>query len=237
MSSYPAHVSSTATDGVHHSKESALDDREFELLLEGTHEMDDYYALEAKFVVLVAGRLGLRSGEIVHMRRDWLDERRRMIVIPPYQQCDMGIDDGICGSCRQAAKQKVDHNEDLTLAEAEESMWSPKTSAAAREIPFDADPRAELIVDRYFDRFDEFQSSQSGINRRVRRAAEHADEIRPADIHPHGLRATAATRFANKGLDVVALQSMFGWAQLSTAHNYIRRSGEQTAKAIRDIEL
>lgn len=56
-------------------------------------------------------------------------------------------------------------------------------------------------------------------------------------VTPHGLRATAATRFASRGLDTVALQSMFGWAQLSTAHNYIRRSGENTARAIRDIQF
>lgn len=51
-----------------HSKDDALNRREYELLLEGCHEIDDdYYALQAKFVALVAGRLGLRAGEIAHM--------------------------------------------------------------------------------------------------------------------------------------------------------------------------
>lgn len=75
------------------------------------------------------------------------------------------------------------------------------------------------------------------MNRRVGRAAEAAEGLSSDDIHPHGLRATAATRYAARGLDVIALQSMFGWAQLSTAHNYIRRSGENTARAIRDVQL
>jgi integrase len=214
----------------------ALDDRKFELLLEGAATLGDYYALEAQFVVLVAGRLGLRAGEIVHMRDEWVDWRRRMIVIPGHQSCTKGRDGGICGSCRQSARQKVDHNEGLSIDEALSSMWSPKTTAAAREVPFDADPRAELFVERYFDRFDRFQASQTAVNRRVTAAAEASREVDAAAISPHGLRATAATHFAARGLDVIALQAMFGWAQLSTAHKYIRRSGENTARAIRDIQ-
>jgi len=222
---------------VHHSKADALDDREFELLLEGAEQLKDYFALEAKFVILVAGRLGLRAGEICHMKEEWIDSRRRMIEIPPLQHCDMGEDGGICGSCEQAAKQKAKHNEKITLEQARASMWSPKTDAAAREVPFDATPRAELVVERYFDRFDRFQTSQTGVNRRVNSAAEEARELDPADVRPHGLRATAATRYAARGLDVIALQSMFGWSQLSTAQSYIRRSGENTARAIRDIQF
>jgi integrase len=171
------------------------------------------------------------------MREEWIDWRRRMIVIPGSQHCISGRDGDICGSCRQAAKQMAEHNEDITQAEAEKQMWRPKTSAAAREVPFDVSPRAELVIERYFDRFDEFQTSQSGLGRRVKSAAEHADALDPDEIYPHCLRATAATRFASRGLDVIALQAMFGWANLSTAHNYIRRSGENTARAIRDIQL
>lgn len=225
------------TETTHHSKEDALDDREFELLLEGAQRLDDYYSLEAQFIVHAAGRLGLRAGEIRHMEEDWIDRRRRMITIPGKQSCDKGKDGGVCGACEQAARQMVAHNDDVEIEEARGKMWSPKTSAAAREVPFDADPRAELAVERYFDRFSEYQTSQTGINRRVGKAAEAADDLDPDDIYPHCLRSTAATRFASRGLDVIALQAMFGWADLSTAQRYIRRSGENTARAIRDIQL
>lgn len=222
----------------HFSKEDSLTDREFELLLEGAHDLDgDFFELETKFIILVAGRLGLRAGEIAHMRESWIDWRRRMIVIPAYEECDFGRDGGICGSCKQAAKQKVRHNDGVSIEEARAESWTPKTDAAAREVPFDASPRAELIVERYFDRFKKFQTSQTGINRRVKKAAEQAKELDPKDVKPHGLRATAATRYAARGLNVIALQAMFGWAQLSTAHHYIRRSGENTARAIRDIQV
>jgi len=239
MSTYTSrqYRSGGTASGVHHSKEFALSDREYELLLEATYEMPSYQSIEARFIILVAGRLGMRSGEICHIKKSWLDQRRRMIIIPASQPCKSGKDGGICGSCEQAAKQMVEHNEGLGIEEARSMMWSPKTAAAAREIPFDADARAELVVERYLEKYGEFQCSQTGINRRVKKAAELAEGLDPSDVTPHGLRATAATRFASRGLDVTALQSMFGWAQLSTAHNYIRRSGENTARAIRDIQF
>lgn len=229
---------STSSNSTHFSKQDALSDREFELLLEGAYDMDDdFFELEAKFVILVAGRLGLRAGEIAHMRENWIDWRRRMVVIPGYQECEKGRGGGHCGQCEQAAKQKVEHNDDITLEGARRESWTPKTDAAAREVPFDASPRAELAIERYFDRFDRFQTSQTGLGRRVKTAAGNALELEPEDVKPHGLRATAATRFAARGLNVIALQAMFGWSQLSTAHHYIRRSGENTARAIRDIQV
>lgn len=223
------------SDGVHHSKEDALTDRQFELLLEATYDMGSYQGLEARFIILAAGRLGLRAGEITHMRESWLDRRRNMIVVPPHQDCEKGKDGGIGGYCQQQAEQRLNHNPEMCLEEALAHSWEPKTSAAAREVPFDAHPRAELVVERYFDRFDRFQVSRSTLGRRVKKAAD----ISGLDgrIYAHCLRATAASYFAARGLDVVALQSMFGWASLQTAHAYIRRSGENTARAIRDIQV
>jgi len=226
--------SSTATT---HSRENALDEREFELLLEGCHALDDdYHALEARLVALVAGRLGLRAGELCHMDESWIDWRRRMIVIPRYHDCQKGRGGDVCGYCRQHAKQRVEYNEDVDLATALEESWRAKTDAAAREVPFDGSPRSELVIERYFDRFDEFTVSRTGVNRRVDAALEAAEGLDSDTTNPHGLRATAASYFASRGLNVIALQSMFGWANLSTAHNYIRRSGENTARAIRDIK-
>ena len=227
----------TTEQTVHHSKYAALNDRDFELLLEGAHTLDALTSLEARFIILVAGRLGLRAGEICHARSSWLDPRRRMLVIPGSQPCECGREGGPCGSCKQSARQKAEHNAEVTFEGALSRMWQPKTTAAAREVPFDVNPRAELLTERYFDRFESFTLSQTGVNRRVTAAAEAAPELDADGIHPHGLRATAATRFASRGLDVIALQSMFGWAQLSTAHNYIRRSGENTARAIRDTQV
>ena len=56
---------------VRHSRERALSDREFERLLQGIERIDcDWYRLQTRFVVLVAGRLGMRAGECVSNQND-----------------------------------------------------------------------------------------------------------------------------------------------------------------------
>ncbi|WP_407647937.1 tyrosine-type recombinase/integrase [Halarchaeum nitratireducens] len=114
-------------------------------------------------------------------------------------------------------------------------MWSPKTPAAAREIPFDFDPRASLAIERFFEDHDAWPHSRAVVNRRVKAAAEAAVEIDSGSIYPHALRATAATYHAGRGLDMLPLQSLFGWADLRTAQSYIASSGENTARALHMI--
>lgn len=224
-------------DDTRHSKEDALNEREFELLVEGSYKLDDdYFELETRLVLFLAGRLGMRAGEIAHMKEDWIDWHDGMIDIPRHAECTDGRDGGICGHCRGAAEQMVEHNPGLTLDEAEELMWSPKTEAAAREIPLEASTRARVIVERYFNRFPEFMASRGVVNRRVTRAAEAAsDEVNADDTYPHALRATCASHFAAKQIDIVSLKSMMGWASYQTAENYLAESGKRTEKAIRQL--
>ena len=55
-----------------HVHEDALDDDEFEKLLAGAKRLDPPWNLEAMFIVFAGGRLGLRVGEIAHLRREWV---------------------------------------------------------------------------------------------------------------------------------------------------------------------
>jgi integrase len=217
------------------TKEYALSDRKYQLLLEGASRLKDYYAQQARFVCLVAGRLGMRAGEIAHMTAEWVDWRRNMIVVPSHETCEKGRDGGVCGYCRSCAEQMADHNESMSFDEALELCWSPKTDAAAREVPFDFDPRVELTIERFFDRYDEYPTSRQSVNRRVDSAAEAAEGLDADDVFPHALRSTAATFHAARGLDVLPLQAMFGWSEISTAQNYIKKSGENTARALHMI--
>jgi len=225
-------ISRNPNAGHHHSKEDALRDRQYQLLFEGARKLPDERAKEARFLILVAGRLGLRAGEIAHMRGSWIDWRRQMIVVPPYEPCTKGESGGICGYCRAQASQMVSADPDLSTKDAEARMWSPKTEASAREVPFGHDPRALLAIERFFDAHDAWPFSRAVVNRRVTAAAEQADEIDPTTCYPHALRATAATTMAARGLDMLPLQSMMGWAKLSTAKHYIASSGENTARAL-----
>lgn len=215
-----------------HSKEDALNQREFQLLLEGAMKLDDYYAQQARFVILVGGRLGLRRGEMSHMEEDWIHWRRNMIEIPRHEPCDRGRGGGICGYCRNQANQRAEHNRELSVEKAEQMQWKAKTDEAAREVPFGFDPRVSLCIERFFEQYDKWPCSSQAINRRLNKAAEAAEEVGPDDVYPHCLRATAASFHAARGLDVIPLQSLMGWAQVSTAHNYVKKSGENTKRAL-----
>jgi len=237
----PIHAAGRSGSEVTHSKEDALSEREFELLLEAAGTLADsqyYYDADPEFTIYVLGRLGLRRGELAHLQESWVDWRRQMISIPTSSPCHAARDgDGVCGYCRQLARQRVEYAEDLTMDEALAWMWVPKTQAAAREIYFGFDARAEMFIERYFESgtYSQYEPSSTAINRRVKKCAEIADGLDPAHVRPHSLRATAATYHAGRGLELLALMQMMGWAQPQTAEIYIGRSGENTARQLDSI--
>ena len=234
----PIHAAGRSGSDVRHSKEDALDDRQFELLLEGARQLaqsDYYYSADPEFVIYVLGRLGLRRGELVHLRESWLDRRNKMIHIPSHDPCNHGKGGSICGYCEQLAKQRVEYADgDLTLDEARKWVWVPKTDAASREIYYGFDARAEMYIERYFasDEYDRVEMSGTAVNRRVKKAAEFAPELDPTRLSPHKLRATAATYHAGRGLETLSLMQMFGWRQAQTAEIYISRNGTNTARQL-----
>jgi integrase len=237
----PIHAAGRSGSEVHHSKEDALADREFELLLEGARrlgESDYYYDPDPLFTAQVLGRLGLRRGELAHLSEEWIDWREEMIVIPDHHDCGKGRNGDVCGYCKQLARQRVEYADgDLTMDEAVSWMWVPKTAAASREIYFGFDARLKLAIERYFDSdaYDRYEASSTAINRRVKKAAELAPELNPEDVRPHSLRATAATYHAGRGLEMLPLMQMFGWSQPQTAEIYIGRSGTNTARQLDSI--
>jgi integrase len=237
----PIHAAGRSGTDVSHSKEDALDDREFELLLEGARklgESDYYYGPDPLFTIQVLGRLGLRRGELAHLSEEWIDWRNEMIVIPDHHDCGKGTDGDVCGYCRQLARQRVEYADGgLSMEEAVSWMWVPKTAAAAREIYFGFDARLKLAIERYFsgDAYSRYEPSGTAINRRVKKAAERAPELNPEDVRPHSLRATAATYHAGRGLELLPLMQMFGWSQPQTAEIYIGRSGTNTARQLDSI--
>ncbi|WP_167837301.1 site-specific integrase [Halosimplex halophilum] len=216
-----------------HSKEDALDEVEFELLFEGASSLDDYYGIQAQFVILVLGRLGLRRGELCHMRESWVDWRNEEICIPRQQDCHGERQgDGPCGYCKQLARQRAEVNEGISYERALEDVWKAKTDAAARGVYFGFDPRVQLFIERFFDRFDSWTWSATAINRRVDKAAAAADGVSVDEVRPHSLRATAATNLAGKGADMHSLMQFFGWAQPETAEFYIARNSTATARQL-----
>jgi len=248
---------------VKHSKESALSPREFELLLEGAERIEkDRQRMEAKFGILVAGRLGLRVGEIIHMTEEWVNWRQRRIEIPRQMDCHLGRGSGPCGYCEQLGVQMIETYEngdpedmsnarerfinrnlerswsagdELTLDDVLGMRWFAKTDAAAREVPFSHDARTELVIERFFESRNEYGMSKSAFDRRLNKALRLADEIDQDTTMPHGLRATAATRMAGQNVDPLTLKSMLGWSSFQTAKNYISGSPDRTERMLQQI--
>lgn len=80
-----------------HTYQDALSEREFERLLDACDDLSDPYRFEARLICLLAGRLGLRRGEIAHLSVAWLDWERKLLRVPSQEPCD-------CGYCRRQAR-------------------------------------------------------------------------------------------------------------------------------------
>lgn len=218
---------------VRHSHQDAVNEQVFERLVDATDQLEEPFKTECRFVLFAAGRLGMRAGEICHVRESWVDWDRRIIEIPHWDPCDHGQNGGICGYCQTRAESALEHNEDLDREEALKNRWEPKTETSARPIPFDFNDRVESEVEAFFFGRDRYEHSRASVNRRVNRVLEAAGL--PTDTaYPHSLRATAATVHAYRGLSPVALQALMGWSKLGTAQKYIRLTGTATQEALRD---
>ena len=85
---------------------------------------------------------------------------------------------------------------------------------------------------RCSERFDAWPISKTGLNRRLNRALEEADELSVDDCRPNGLRATAASHHAGVGVEGTTLKALFGWSQLATASHYVETSSERAHRAL-----
>ncbi|GGL21679.1 hypothetical protein GCM10009037_01240 [Halarchaeum grantii] len=217
------------------TRERSLTERDFERLIRATYRIDDdEKALEARALVLVGGRLGLRPGEFTHLSSSWIDWQRQMIRIPSHHQCTKGRDGSLCGYCRQVIEQQV-QSSDRSFAELEREYWQPKTTAGARAVPFHFSPRVHVALEFLDERHDGWPYSFSTVQRRLNTTLDHAPRL-PADAtSPHGLRATAASYHASRGLDMPALRAMFGWKDLETAQQYLNVDGAMTRRALSSI--
>jgi integrase len=105
-----------------HSREFSLSQREFENLIQVTYEMESPYDLECRFILFLAGKLGMRSGEITHLKEEWVDWSNNVIKIPSFERCEKGTNEGeVCGSCRLLIKKHL-RKTNLTKREAKKAI-------------------------------------------------------------------------------------------------------------------
>lgn len=102
-----------------YAKDDALSARNVERLLRATRKLDDPFEFEARFCIFASAKLGMRAGEIAHMKSDWINWSTKMIEVPEYDPCTKGKNGGVCGYCRGRVKDRLLTN-NLTLPEAKE---------------------------------------------------------------------------------------------------------------------
>jgi integrase len=217
---------------IRHAKSDAPTEREFEQLMEASYNLDAPRDLEARFVLVCGGRLGMRPGEIAHFRSDWIDWHESRLEIPAHEPCRKGRDDGPCHDCQTRAEQRTEHNEDLSYEEALRLRWHPKTENGIREIPFDWSERVRLVLEQFTDLVDGYPNSRNVVNRRVSDLAQEAG-MDVDGLYPHALRAASATYHAGRGVDALNLMSLHGWEMLATAQLYLQESSANTQRALR----
>lgn len=216
---------------VRHSHEDAVSERRFRELLNTAAQLESPYDEDCQWILIAAGRLGMRAGEICHMQRDWIDFDREVIDIPSYEPCTLGRDGGVCGYCIQQSKQALTYDPSLDLDEVLAERWNPKTDASARAIPYAFDDEVYAITVAYWDDHEQFPVGRTTVNRRIDRLAEAAG-MDAERLYPHALRATASTYHAYEGVASAPLQSLMGWCDIKTGQKYIRLSGGATKKAL-----
>lgn len=126
-----------------HARDDALSPRQFEQLVNATYRIDnDRIELETRAVLYLAGRVGLRKGEITHLRADWIDWSNGTLTVPGHQPCEKGTRDGeVCGYCRRRAEDRIEAN-NISEAEAEDAI---------RHVVDDVDALSETELERQVD--------------------------------------------------------------------------------------
>lgn len=102
-----------------HARDDAISPRAFEQLISASHRIDDdRIELECRALLYLAGRVGLRKGEITHLSEEWVDWNNGTIQIPAFDACTKGQHDAEpCGYCRRRAEDRVETN-NITHEEA-----------------------------------------------------------------------------------------------------------------------
>lgn len=110
------------------SSDEALREPTYRRLYLGALEIENKKRkLRACYIILLAGRLGLRTGEIQHVREEWIDWDRGEIAIPRHDPCG-------CKNCWLRAKQKAIADEEKAERRFREVVEEEYPNASDEDI-------------------------------------------------------------------------------------------------------
>ena len=209
------------------AKDETLNEGEFSRLVQTCRDSKD--SLINQFIVLMAGILGMRIGEIAHIKKHWIDFEKETITIPNYEPCNCKY----CIDCkkldikRRKKPQKKGKKKKKKIKPMQK-RWHPKSSAGARTLPYGFNHDVKRIMEEMFNKYTEVPLTPIAISHKIRRLGESIG----LKLFAHALRATAATRLAYDGMQARPLQVFMGWETLDMAEHYIRTCGSLTKKEL-----
>lgn len=212
------------------ARERAPTRNEFHRMLRGVEEnLSGEMRLQCKFALYTMGELGLRAGELTHMKKDWVNLHEHKIEIPEWSRCN-------CSYCRKRAKSEAKRNDDLSLDEAMRKRWKPKNPASQRTVYFHYNTEIVELCKKFFNLYEEWPTSRATVNRRVDRIVENSAIDREiSSINPESLRAAAATYHANLGINPKVLTEMMGWQKEETALKFLRSTSDGQKSELSEI--
>ncbi|WP_191965786.1 MULTISPECIES: tyrosine-type recombinase/integrase [Haloferax] len=207
--------------------------REYRMLKhEARHKIPEKFRESTLFVLVSMGELGLRAGEVSHMRQSWVDVDNKVIRIPSYEQCNQGQDGGVCGYCKQQAKQALGDGSYDSYEEALADRWTPKNEESARTVPYGWSDEIVDIYDRFFYKHDGYPYCRTSINRRISRLAEASEIFDDRnDLYPHAFRGHAGKLHASNGINALQLKKFMGWGSVRGALPYIKMAAKDVQAA------
>lgn len=180
--------------------------------------------LVACAVVVLTGRLGLRPGELLHLHEGWIDWERGEVQVPAHDPC-------ACELCWESARVAQRRGDPRPLAEiVAEDRWR----GTARTVPFGWSRRLTGVLATTIDARDYLDRSAEQLRTLLARSAELATDVDPAALNGHSLRASAATCFADAGLDAQTLAQTAG-LRLESAAALAAEAADGTRAPLADV--
>lgn len=229
------------------TKENLLDEDELVAFLKAVNTFNE------QLLAYGLGFTGMRVSEFIHMRRDWIDWGRELILIPERQRCGCG--ERMCRLPRYNRKGQI-------IKQA--GYWMPKTKNSVRAIPIV--PELAPLLKKFFSKHScimEMIPSRGMAYYMVRDIGIRAG-IKHR-VFPHAIRGTFATllasgsrpwrhfgglrnfttaemeRFIKEQKDRIGRQftqyeikDTLGWSKAETADEYIRLSAQMIKTTFKD---
>lgn len=162
--------------------------------------MDACSSLEERVTVGTMLYLGLRTGEVGHMKQGWITHEEKLRV-PMNQTCN-------CASCQKRG-----------------NTWKPKTRSSARELHIPEIIKPDIL--EYLNKNPNgMDLSRQAIYHRVKDILQRSNVKFKGTARgtgfSHALRSTYATMLALGGIDALSLCYAMGWSSIKVADAYIQ---------------